>query len=315
MLRTVARALVAAIVVFGATAAFALVTGPPLSRTGAPSVGGKAGEPLCTMCHNLNSPNMNNGQVEILDLPENYVAGRIYPMRVRITSSATEQYPERRWGFEITAVYQANGLGAGTWIIPETPPDTLRRATYATGSSSTWKTRVYITHTEPSTYPGAPSPHEWKFSWVAPPVDSGAVLFFAAGNAANGDLGSLGTDDYIYTARDTVQAPLAVDVPFPPSRPDYHTALEPVFPNPMRLCGDISFELARAGAIDLAVYDVQGRRVRTIARGWHDAGPGFAFWDGRRDNGEYANNGVYFVRLRVPGEARAYSRRVAVARP
>lgn len=314
MLRTIARAIVVASVVLGAAAAFANVTGPPLSRTGAPAVGGKPSEQLCTQCHNLNAPNMPGGQVEILDLPGIYTAGQIYPMRVRVTSTANESYPQRRWGFEITAVYQGNGEGAGTWIIPETGPDALRRATYPTGSASPFKTRVYITHTEPSTHPGASSPQEWSFSWVAPPVDSGTVRFFVAGNAANGDLGSLGTDDHIYTARDTVLSPAFVDVKFPPSRAVYHTGLEPPYPNPMRLCGDISFVLARAGNMDLAIFDVQGRRLRTIMRGWHDAGPGFAFWDGRREDGAYVNNGVYFVRLRAPGESRVYSRRVAVAR-
>jgi hypothetical protein len=314
MLRIIVRALVVLCAVSGATAAFALVTGPPLSRTGMPAVGGKPAEPLCTICHNLNAPNLPDGQVEILDLPDSYSPGKVYPMRVRVTSTANESYPERRWGFELTAVYQANGLGAGTWIIPEIRPDSLRRATYPSASASTWKTRVYITHTEPSTYPGATSPQEWSFAWVAPPVDSGTVLFFVAGNAANGDLGSLGTDDHIYTARDTVLAPVQVGVHFPPSRGPYHTSLEPPFPNPMRLCGDISFELARAGNIDLAVFDVQGRRLRTIMRGWHDAGPGFAFWDGKRENGEYMENGVYFVRLRAPGEPRRLTRRVAIAR-
>jgi len=315
MLRTIARVFVAVSVAFGATAAYALVTGPPVSRTGAAAVGGKPAEALCTVCHNLNAPNMPDGQVEILDLPAIYAAGQIYPIRVRVTSTANESYPERRWGFELTAVYQANGLGAGTWIIPETAaPDSLRRATYSSGSTSTFKTRVYITHTAPSTYPGTPSPREWSFSWVAPPVDSGTVIFFVAGNAANGDLGSLGTDDHIYTSRDTVLAPAFVDVKFPPSRAIYQTSLEPPYPNPMKLCGDISFELGQAGYMDLAIFDVQGRRLRTIMRGWRDAGPGFAFWDGRREDGAYVNNGVYFVRLRAPGEARAYSRRVAVAR-
>lgn len=314
MLRIIVRAAVALFAVSGATVAFALSTGPPLSRTGAPSVGGKPAEALCTVCHNLNAPNMPGGQVEVLDLPDHYTPGQIYPLRVRLTSTANESYPERKWGFELTAVYQANGLGAGTWIIPTAGDDSLRRATYDSGSSSTFKTRTYISHTSPSTHKGWPSPSEWSFAWVAPPVDSGTVLFFVAGNAANGDSTSLGTDDHIYTGRDTVLAPVQVGVGFPPSRPEYRSSLEPPYPNPMTLCGDISFELARAGNMDLSVFDVQGRRLRTIMRGWHDAGPGFAFWDARREDGAYVENGVYFVRLKAPGELRVISRRLVVAR-
>lgn len=315
MRRRIVRVAIGIGVIFGAAAAFAFSTGPPLSRTGAPAVGGKPAEPLCTVCHNLSFANDGTGQVEILDLPTVYTPGQAYPLRVRLSSIANAIYPDRKWGFEITAVYQANGLGAGTWNIPESGNDSLRRATYDPGSSVTWKTRVYITHTSPSSHKGWPSPSEWSFSWVAPPSDSGTVLFFVAGNAANGDSASAGTDDHIYTGRDTVLSPsLAVDVP-PPARERFVTAIEPPFPNPMTWkCVDVSFTIARAGAMDLALFDTQGRRVRTLQHGWREAGPGASFWDGKRDNGAQAPNGVYFIRLKPPGEARVLSRRLVLAR-
>jgi hypothetical protein len=315
LLRRIVRDAVSLSVIFGSAIAFAFSTGPPLSRTGMPAVGGKPAEGLCTVCHNQNPSNDGTGQVEILDLPVFYTPGQVYPLRVRLSSSATQDYPERKWGFQMTAVYQSNGLGAGTWNIPETPPDSLRRDTYATTSSSTWKTRVYITHTSPSTRKGQPSPVEWSFAWVAPPVDSGTVIFAVGGNAANGDSASAGTDDHIYTKRDTVLAPsLVVDVP-PPVREVFVTAIEPPFPNPMTWkCVDVSFTIARSGHVDLALFDAQGRRVRTLVRGWREAGPGASFWDGKREDGAQARNGVYFVRMKAPGEARTYSRRLVLAR-
>jgi flagellar hook capping protein FlgD len=324
VLRFIARASVVTGMVFGAAVAFAFSTGPPLSRTGAPAIGPKPAEALCTVCHNLNPPNMNNGQVEILDLPVAYSPGQTYPLRVRLSSTANQDYPDRKWGFQITAIYQSGpnagivsaGLGAGTWVIPTTPgTDSLMRNTYASSSSNTFKTRVYISHTSPSSRKGWPSPSEWSFAWVAPPVDSGTVIFAVAGNAANGDSASLGTDDHIYTSRDTVLSPsLVVDVP-PPVRERFVTAIEPPFPNPMTWrCVDVSFTIAREGSVDLAIFDPQGRRVRVLMRGWHPAGPGAAFWDGKREDGSQATNGVYFVRLKAPGEARAISRRLVLAR-
>jgi hypothetical protein len=323
LLRFLARASVVAGVVFGTAVAFAFSTGPPLSRTGAPSIGGKPAEALCTVCHNQNPPNMNNGMVEILDLPYAYIPGRTYPLRVRLTSTANQGYPDRKWGFQIVAIYQggpnagilSGGLGAGTWILPTAPEtDQLLRNTYPTGSTHTFKTRVYVSHISPSSRKGWPSPSEWSFAWVAPPSDSGTVIFCVAGNAANGDSASLGTDDQIYTARDTVLSPSLVVGVTPTSRERFVTALEPPFPNPMRwLCVDVSFTIARAGVVDLAIYDAQGRRVRGLLRGWQEAGPGASFWNGRRDDGSQAANGVYFVRLRPPGE-RAISRRLVLAR-
>ncbi len=315
MLRFFARAFVVAGMVFGTAVAFAFSTGPPLSRTGAPAIGGKPAEALCTVCHNLNLANLPNGQVEILDLPTAYTPGQTYPLRVRLSSTANEGYEDRKWGFELTAVYQPNGLGAGTWIIPQNHEDSLRLATYASGSTSTWKTRVYVSHTSPSTRKGWPSPCEWTFSWVAPPVDSGTVIFCVAGNAANGDSVSVLSDDYIYTGRDTVLSPSLVVGVEPPSRDRFITALEPPFPNPMTwLCVDLSFTVEREGNLDLSIFDAQGRRVRSIMRGWHPAGPGAAFWNGRRDDGSQAANGVYFVRLRAPTETRVISRRLILAR-
>lgn len=315
MFRFIVRASVAAGMVFGSAIAFAFSTGPPLSRTGAPAIGGKPAEALCTVCHNFNPANQPNGQVEILDLPVAYTPGQTYPLRVRLRSTGNQGYPNRKWGFEMTAVYQPNGLGAGTWVIPQNHADSLRRETYASSSTHTLKTRVYITHTSPSTHMGSPSPSEWSFSWVAPPVDSGTVIFCVAGNAANGDSASAGTDDHIYTGRDTVLAPsLVVDVP-PPARERFVTAIEPPFPNPMTwVCVDVSFTIAREGNVELAIYDAQGRRVRSLMRGWHPAGPGAAFWNGKREDGSQATNGVYFVRLKAPGEASAFSRRLVLAR-
>jgi hypothetical protein len=53
-----------------------------------------------------------------------------------------------------------------------------------------------------------------------------------------------------------------------------------------------------AGQLELAVYDLQGRKVRllhqgAIAPGWHTL-----VWDGRNDRGEGQSSGLYFLRAR-----------------
>ena len=48
---------------------------------------------------------------------------------------------------------------------------------------------------------------------------------------------------------------------------------------------------------DVKVFDLQGRRVRTLLRGWQVARAGHARWDGLRDDGRPAVDGTYFVRL------------------
>ncbi|MBI3540030.1 MAG: beta-propeller fold lactonase family protein [Candidatus Eisenbacteria bacterium] len=75
--------------------------------------------------------------------------------------------------------------------------------------------------------------------------------------------------------------------------------IEMVKPNPASGPAEIVFSIARAGRIDVEVYDLLGRATRTVARGaWFTAGRHSVVWDGRRDGGRDAGTGVYFVRVR-----------------
>src|SRR5437762_1034519 len=62
----------------------------------------------------------------------------------------------------------------------------------------------------------------------------------------------------------------------------------------------IAFTLARAAAIEIDVYDVQGRRLASPARGEWSAGTQVVVWDGRAWNGQLAPAGLYVVRYRYP---------------
>ncbi|MCK5596760.1 MAG: T9SS type A sorting domain-containing protein, partial [Candidatus Eisenbacteria sp.] len=57
------------------------------------------------------------------------------------------------------------------------------------------------------------------------------------------------------------------------------------------------------GRVDLAVYDLSGRLVRTlVAAELLDAGRQTAPWNGRDDDDQAVASGVYFYRLEVGGE-------------
>src|SRR5207237_9556742 len=66
----------------------------------------------------------------------------------------------------------------------------------------------------------------------------------------------------------------------------------------------VSFSLPAAADADLALFDLAGRRVATLARGALAAGPHVAHWDGTLDTGRRAAAGVYFVRLTALGTMR-----------
>jgi hypothetical protein len=76
-------------------------------------------------------------------------------------------------------------------------------------------------------------------------------------------------------------------------------------PNPTRHGARVTFELSSAGAVELSVYAVDGRRVRTLAAGRHAAGRHEVVWDGRDARGRLASAGIYVVRLAAAGRSQA----------
>jgi hypothetical protein len=72
-------------------------------------------------------------------------------------------------------------------------------------------------------------------------------------------------------------------------------------PNPFGATAMLRYEIRRAGNVELAIYDVGGRRRRVLATGWQEAGRYARGWDGRDAVGRPVADGVYFVRLRADG--------------
>jgi hypothetical protein len=70
-----------------------------------------------------------------------------------------------------------------------------------------------------------------------------------------------------------------------------------VAPNPWRDVGFIAFSLDRNAQTRLELYDVQGRRRRTLLDGPMTSGDHWVPWDGRDDTESRLPAGVYFLRL------------------
>jgi len=87
----------------------------------------------------------------------------------------------------------------------------------------------------------------------------------------------------------------------PLSRGPVEVALSRVQPNPAQGVAALSFALPHAGDAMLSIFDASGRRVRTLARGFREAGVYPVRWDGIDDRGDVAPNGLYFVRLEAEG--------------
>jgi len=91
-----------------------------------------------------------------------------------------------------------------------------------------------------------------------------------------------------------------VGVPEPPA--PRGLALAQSRPNPARGELAIRFSVDRPGDVMLRVYDVSGRRVRTLVSGPVTAGTHSVRWDRTGDDGSRVDPGVYFYELRRSGE-------------
>ena len=161
---------------------FAFSSGPQDGLTEAP------GEGNCTQCHFGNSLNASGGTL-VLGVPGTYLPGEMYDIVVDLSRSG-----QSRWGFEMTAL-NGNGTRAGTFAKVD-----------GNTQVSNANSKQYIKQTSAGSARGTRDSNSWTFKWTAPTNDVGPITFYAAGNAANGDFGTLG--DYIYTERATSETPV-----------------------------------------------------------------------------------------------------------
>ena len=73
-------------------------------------------------------------------------------------------------------------------------------------------------------------------------------------------------------------------------------------PNPARVTTRIEYAIPADHAgqgLDLAIFDLSGRRVRTLAHGAALAGRQVAIWDLRGDDGAPSHAGIYFARFKL----------------
>ncbi len=102
-------------------------------------------------------------------------------------------------------------------------------------------------------------------------------------------------DDFVISGTETIDTTGAGD-----DLPGV-TRLVGAWPNPFNPTTTLAYTLGRDADVRLALYDVQGRRVRTLVAGRQAAGAHQVRWDGRTDQGVRAASGVYFARLSGDG--------------
>jgi hypothetical protein len=133
------------------------------------------------------------------------------------------------------------------------------------------------------------------------------------------DAGQTQADEFDYVISDgtyadtaTVVVQMAGSIVGVGDRPALRGVALRIRPNPAHEAMQIDFQLGQPASVELAVFNVQGRRVATIASGRLAADVHSLRWNGRTADGTPLPSGVYMMRLRIDGEA--ITRRIVLMR-
>jgi hypothetical protein len=77
------------------------------------------------------------------------------------------------------------------------------------------------------------------------------------------------------------------------------TGLGRSHPNPFNPIIQVPYSIKSGGRVEIAVYDVTGRLVRTLVHEHKNRGEYAVTWDGASDQGSHVASAVYFVRMRT----------------
>ena len=89
--------------------------------------------------------------------------------------------------------------------------------------------------------------------------------------------------------------------------------LDQNYPNPFNSSTIIRFALPADEEIELAVFNLTGQKVATLAEGVREASSYTVHWDGRDDSGHLLSSGVYLYRLRA-GQRHIETRKLLLLR-
>ncbi len=106
-----------------------------------------------------------------------------------------------------------------------------------------------------------------------------------------------------------------------PAEVPHRFQLQQSFPNPFSPTQQhgtiLRYELPKPSFVELVIYDLSGRRVRSLPTIWQQAGRQQFRWDGRDGNGEFAASGVYLMRVNltdVQGQRQSATRKIVLLR-
>lgn len=79
------------------------------------------------------------------------------------------------------------------------------------------------------------------------------------------------------------------------------TTLKNAFPNPFNPVINISYDIAIAGHVNLAIYNLKGQKIRTLVSESKAPASYQSTWDGKDSSGRTVSSGSYLIKMQAPG--------------
>lgn len=74
-----------------------------------------------------------------------------------------------------------------------------------------------------------------------------------------------------------------------------------VYPNPFNPQTNIRYLVQKSGPVEISIYDIRGRRIRTLLSANLGVGNYVEKWDGTKQSGQAVSSGVYLLSVKING--------------
>jgi len=80
-------------------------------------------------------------------------------------------------------------------------------------------------------------------------------------------------------------------------------ALYQNYPNPFNPSTTIQYRVPKAGDVEVNIFDIQGRLIRSLAKIFQQAGAYSLAWDSRSSSGTVVASGIYYCQVLFDGSS------------
>jgi hypothetical protein len=171
----------------------------------------------------------------------------------------------------------------------------IRIKTFINGSPAVfWTGPIYTLKDSLCLWPN------WEY-WISVVAYVGGLHSDEMANARHILTGSQICDDYFHK-----ESPPGDGEPEPPMvrtdlTPNQHS-LAQNYPNPFNPSTQIKYSLSWESSVKLEVYNLLGKKVRTLVDEYQSPGDKVVTWDGKDENGNEVASGIYFYKIQAKNQ-------------